>query len=114
MIGSFIRGIGVSLPESRVTNDQIASRVDTSHGWIVEKTGILERRICTAEIATSDLAYGAALACLDNAGLEKEVLDLIIVATSSPDQIQPAVACMVQEKLGIAATHCPAFDINSV
>jgi 3-oxoacyl-[acyl-carrier-protein] synthase III len=113
-MGIIISGIGAFVPENRVTNHQIAEIVNTTHQWIAEKTGILERRICTEETATSDLAFEAAVRCLENAGRDKSEVDLIIVATSSPDQIQPAVACLVQDKLGIAGTHCPAFDVNSV
>ncbi len=113
-MGIWIRGLGAYIPENRVNNHQIASAIDTSDRWITQKTGILERRISSPEMATSDLALKAAENCLENAGINAEELDLIIVATSSPDQIQPAVACLVQEKLGISATHCPAFDVNSV
>jgi 3-oxoacyl-[acyl-carrier-protein] synthase III len=113
-MGIQVSGVGAYVPEQAVTNHQIALMVDTTHEWITSKTGILERRICTEDLATSDLAYRAALQCLDNAGKDQSEIDLIIVATSSPDQIQPAVACLVQEKLGIAATQCPAFDVNSV
>ncbi len=113
-MGVFISGVGAYVPENTVTNHHLAQSVETSHQWILEKTGIIERRICTANMATSDLAYEAATRCLRNAGKASEEVDLIIVATSSPDQIQPAVACLVQEKLGISNTFCPAFDVNSV
>ncbi len=113
-MGVYISGIGAYVPEQTVTNHELSQRVETTHQWISEKTGILERRICTEDIATSDLALEAARRCLDNAGRQADDIDMIIVATSSPDQIQPAVACLVQEKLGIACKFIPAFDINSV
>lgn len=113
-MGIQISGIGAYVPENTVSNHQIAQTVDTSHEWIREKTGILERRICTRELATSDLAHEAAMRCLKNAGKEADEVDMIIVATSSPDYMQPAVACIVQEKMGIAVNHIPSFDVNSV
>jgi 3-oxoacyl-[acyl-carrier-protein] synthase-3 len=97
-----------------VTNDELARRVDTSHEWISSKTGILERRVSAPDEAPSDMACQAALSCLDHAGVDKSAVDLIIVACASPDQMQPAVACLVQEKLGVAEGRCPAFDVNSV
>ena len=74
--------------------------VDTSHEWIVARTGILERRLSGPEEAPSDMACQAALRCLSHAGVDKAAVDLIVVACATPDQSQPAVACMVQEKLG--------------
>jgi 3-oxoacyl-[acyl-carrier-protein] synthase-3 len=97
-----------------VTNDELARRVDTSHEWISSKTGILERRVSAPDEAPSDMACQAALRCLDSAGVDRSDVDLIIVACASPDQIQPAVACLLQEKLGMAEGQCPAFDVNSV
>lgn len=113
-MGIIISGVGAYVPETRVTNHQLEQTVDTTHQWICEKTGILERRICASETATSDLACEAARRCLENAGKDKREVDLIVVATSSPDQIQPAVACLVQHKLGISSGQCPSFDVNSV
>jgi 3-oxoacyl-[acyl-carrier-protein] synthase-3 len=97
-----------------VTNDDLARQVDTSGEWISARTGILERRIAAPEECPSDMAARAALDCLRRAGVDESAVDLIIVACASPDQIQPATACLVQEKLGIADRHCPAFDVNSV
>jgi 3-oxoacyl-[acyl-carrier-protein] synthase-3 len=88
--------------------------VDTSGEWISTKTGILERRISAPEECPSDMAARAAFDCLRRAGVDESAVDLIVVASASPDQIQPATACLVQEKLGIADRHCPAFDVNSV
>lgn len=113
-MGVLVRGIGAYVPSKMVTNQQLALTVNTSDEWIVEKTGIHQRRISQPSQATSDLAYEAALNCLNNAGMSVDDIDLIVVATSSPDQIQPAVACKVQEKLGLGHKQIPAFDVNSV
>jgi 3-oxoacyl-[acyl-carrier-protein] synthase-3 len=113
-MGIRVSGIGGYVPERAVTNEELARRVDTSHEWIARKTGILERRIAASDEAPSDMAYRAAARCLDQAGLDRNDVDLIIVACATPDQSQPAVACLVQEKLGIGQRRCPAFDVNSV
>jgi 3-oxoacyl-[acyl-carrier-protein] synthase-3 len=113
-MGIRIAGVGAYVPDRIVTNDELAHRVDTSHEWISARTGIVERRVCGQDEAPSDMAREAALRCLANAGVDKAAVDLIVVATASPDQIQPATACLVQEKLGIAERRCPAFDVNSV
>lgn len=113
-MGIRIAGVGAYVPSRTVTNNELAKRVDTSHEWIAAKTGILERRISEPTEAPSDMACQAALRCLDNAGIDKLAVDLMVVACATPDQSQPAVACLVQEKLGIAERQCPAFDINSV
>ncbi len=113
-IGIRITGIGAYVPSKVLTNHELTKTVDTSHEWIASKTGILERRISTGEEAPSDMACVAAKRCLQNAGMDGSEVDLIVVACATPDQSQPAVACMVQDKLGIAAGRCPAFDVNSV
>jgi 3-oxoacyl-[acyl-carrier-protein] synthase III len=113
-MGIRITGVGAYVPDKRLTNEELSRRVDTSHEWISSRTGILERRISAPGEAPSDMACQAALRCLSEAGAEKSAVDLIIVACATPDQIQPAVACLVQEKLGLAETECPAFDVNSV
>jgi 3-oxoacyl-[acyl-carrier-protein] synthase III len=113
-MGIRITGVGAYVPDRAVTNAELARTVDTSHEWIVAKTGILERRFSAPEEAPSDMGYQAALRCLSHAGVDKAAVDLIVVACATPDQSQPAVACMVQEKLGIAEHHAPAFDVNSV
>jgi 3-oxoacyl-[acyl-carrier-protein] synthase-3 len=112
--GIRISGVGAYVPETRITNEDLEWKLDTSHEWIVTKTGIKERRMSAPSEVPSDLACQAALRCLSRAGLDKSAIDLIIVACSSPDQIQPATACILQEKLGLAENHCPAFDVNSV
>src|SRR6185369_15606482 len=113
-MGVRIAGVGAYVPTKTLTNRELASRVDTSHEWIVTKTGIVERRVAAADEAPSDMGCAAALRCLDDAGVHKSVVDLIVVACATPDQSQPAVACLVQKKLGVAEGGCPAFDVSSV
>lgn len=114
-MGVRVAGIGAYVPEKTVTNRELAETVvDTSHEWIAARTGILERRVAAPDEAPSDMAVRAALRCLEDAGVDKTAVDLIVVACATPDQSQPAVACLVQEKLGISAGQCPAFDVNSV
>jgi 3-oxoacyl-[acyl-carrier-protein] synthase-3 len=113
-MGIRIKGVGAYVPDQRVTNRDLAARVDTSDEWISSHTGISERRIAARDEAPSDMAREAALRCLRHAGVDKAAVDLIIVASASPDQIQPPVACLVQEKIGVSAGQCPAFDVSSV
>lgn len=113
-MGIQITGVGAYSPSKVINNHELARTIDTSHEWIVSHTGIRERRISAPEEAPSDMGYQAALRCLRDAGVEREEVDLIVVACATPDQSQPAVACLIQEKLGIADRHCPAFDVNSV
>jgi 3-oxoacyl-[acyl-carrier-protein] synthase-3 len=113
-MGIRITSVGAYVPDKRVTNDDLARSIDTSNEWISARTGILERRIAAPGECPSDLACRAAELCINSAGVDKSVVDLIVVACASPDQIQPAVACLVQEKLGLAPSECPAFDVNSV
>ena len=103
-------GLGKYLPENRLTNKELEKIVDTTDEWIVERTGIKERRIARDDEATSDMAVNAAKKALANAKLKPEDIDLIIVATITPDMFFPATACVVQNKLGIS--HVPAFDIS--
>jgi len=112
MIWSRIVGTGGYLPERVVTNDEFAKRLDTSDAWIRERTGIAERRIADESQASSDLALEASRAALAAAQLAAGDIDLIIVATSTPDMVFPSTACMVQHKLGIVG--CPAFDVQAV
>jgi 3-oxoacyl-[acyl-carrier-protein] synthase-3 len=113
-MGIKIRGVGAYVPERVVTNQEICERIDSSHGWIVNKTGIVERRVSQPGEAPSDMGCRAAQRCLKHAGVDEAEVDLIVVACATPDQSQPAVACLIQEKLGIAGGKCPAFDVNSV
>jgi 3-oxoacyl-(acyl-carrier-protein) synthase III len=112
--GVRIGGIGAYVPAKVVSNRELTARVDTSHEWIAAKTGILERRVAAADEAPSDMGAEAARRCLAHAGVDKMAVDLIVVACATPDQSQPAVACLIQEKLGIGERRCPAFDVNSV
>ena len=106
-----ITGTGFYVPDKVLTNFDLEKMVDTSDEWIVSRTGIRERRIAAADQITSDLAVQAAHKTLKNAGLKVKDIDLIIVATSTPDTIFPSTACWVQSKLG--ADHIPAFDISA-
>jgi 3-oxoacyl-[acyl-carrier-protein] synthase-3 len=112
MIYSRIVGTGSYLPPRIVTNDEFAKRLDTSDEWIRERTGIAERRIADESQASSDLALEASRAALAAAQLAPAGIDLIIVATSTPDYVFPSTACLLQAKLGIK--DCPAFDVQAV
>ena len=113
-MGIRISGIGAYVPSKTVTNLELSRQVDTSDTWITTKTGIRERRISGPDEAPSDMGCYAAARCLEQAGVDRSAVDLIVVACATPDQSQPAVACIIQEKLGVAQKQCPAFDVNSV
>jgi 3-oxoacyl-[acyl-carrier-protein] synthase-3 len=102
-------GVGCYIPEKVITNKDLEKMVDTSDEWIVERSGIRERHVAAPEQATSDLAIIAAKRALEDAGITADQLDLIIVATESPDTKFPSTACILQDKLG--ATHAAAFDL---
>jgi len=112
VIRSIVRGVGSYLPERILTNTELARSVDTSDEWIVQRTGIRERHIAATGQMTSDLAREAANAALADAGIAASEIDLIILATSTPDQTFPATAATVQAQLGI--THGAAFDLQAV
>ena len=103
-----IRGLGAYLPEKVLTNFDIEKMVDTTDEWIRSRTGIRERRIAKQGESSSDLGLGASLVALRQAGLKAEDLDLIIVATVTPDMLFPSTACAIQAKLG---ARCGAFDM---
>ena len=109
---SVILGCGCYLPSRVLTNADLAKTVDTSDEWIVQRTGIHERRIAAPNELTSDLALRAAQAALANAKVDAQSIDLIVVATSTPDNTFPAAAVSVQAGLGI--THGAAFDLQAV
>jgi len=111
MIYSKIAGTGSYLPKKVLTNQDLEKMVDTSDEWIVTRTGIRQRHMVEDE-RTSDLAYEAAKDAIAAAGINAQDIDLIIVATTTPDKVFPSVATMVQRKLGIKG--CPAFDIQAV
>src|SRR5438093_11533075 len=112
MVRTVIKGVGGYLPARIVTNDDLAKVVDTSDRWIMERTGIKERRIAADGELTSSMGANAARAALDDAGMAPEDIDLIILATSTPDQTFPASAVTIQAELGI--THGAAFDMQAV
>ena len=105
-----IIGLGKYLPEKILTNKDLEKMVDTTDEWIVSRSGIKERRIARTDEATSDMATEAARRALKDAKLTPQDIDLIIVATITPDMFFPATACLVQEKIG--ARTVPAFDIS--
>ncbi|TDM09534.1 MAG: 3-oxoacyl-ACP synthase [Ideonella sp. MAG2] len=112
-----IAGTGSVLPPRRVTNAdlvaQLAERqLESSHEWIVERTGIHARHFAAPEVSASDLGTEAAQRALEAAGVSPQDIDLIIVATSTPDMVFPSVACLIQQRLGIVG--CPAFDVQAV
>ena len=112
-----ISGTGSLLPARRVTNADLAADlgergIETSDDWIVERTGIRARHFVEAGTNASDLAVGAASNAIEAAGLQPADIDLIILATSTPDMVFPSTACIVQRKLGIVG--CPAFDVQAV
>lgn len=114
---SRIAGTGSYLPPRRVSNDELVAElaqrgVESSNEWIVERTGIKARHFVAPGVACSDLAVPAAQAAMSAAGVKPEDIDLIIVATSTPDMVFPATAAIVQHKLGIAG--CPVFDVQAV
>ncbi|OGA51869.1 MAG: 3-oxoacyl-ACP synthase [Betaproteobacteria bacterium RIFCSPLOWO2_12_FULL_63_13] len=112
MIYSKIVGTGSCLPEKVVTNEDLAMRMDTSDEWIRARTGIRQRHIADVSQTSSDLAVPASLQALAAAGMAPAKVDLIIVATSTPDHVFPSTACLLQARLGIKG--CPAFDIQAV
>ncbi|OZB15331.1 MAG: 3-oxoacyl-ACP synthase, partial [Hyphomonas sp. 34-62-18] len=96
---SFIRGTGSYLPERVLTNDELSTMVETTDSWIQERTGIKKRHIAADGELTSDIAVQAARRALDAAGMKPEEIDLIVLATTTPDQTFPATATAVQAKL---------------
>lgn len=112
-----ITGTGSYLPERRLTNDDLAAQlaergIETSNEWIVERTGIQARHFADAHACSSDLALEASRKAIEAAGITAQDIDLIIVATSTPDMVFPSTACILQNKLG--ANGCPAFDVQAV
>jgi len=112
IIRSLVRGVGGYLPERILTNYELAETVDTTNEWIVQRTGIEQRYVAAKGQVTSDLAAKAALNAMDAAGVLINDIDMIIVATTTPDLTFPATAAMVQQKLGM--THGLAFDLQAV
>ena len=109
---SKIIGVGSYLPKKILTNKDLEKSLDTTDEWITSRTGIKERHIADIDELTSDLAFEAARNAISNSSISPKDIDLIIVATTTPDKIFPSTACNVQTKLGIK--NCPAFDIQAV
>jgi 3-oxoacyl-[acyl-carrier-protein] synthase-3 len=107
-----IIGTGSYLPARIVTNEELAQRVDTSDEWIYSRTGIKQRHVAADDELTSDLALKASLRALDAAGLGPEDVDLIVLASTTPDMVFPSTACILQAKLG--SRHGAAFDVQAV
>jgi len=112
MIYSKISGTGSYLPEKVLTNHELASMVDTNHDWIMSRTGISERHIAAEDEYTCDLAEKASRIAMEDAGVTAAEIDLVIVATTTADQVFPSTACLLQERLGISGP--PAFDVQAV
>lgn len=106
-----VTGTGAYLPEKVVTNDDLSKFVDTNDEWIYTRTGMRERRIARDDQATSDLAAEAAKAALADAGVSADEVDLLIVATLSPDMFFPSTACFVQEQIGAKNAYC--YDLGA-
>ena len=114
---SRITGTGSYLPPRRLTNADLAAElaekgIETSDEWIVERTGIRARHFAAPDVTSSDLGVEAARRALEAADVDPAKIDLIIVATSTPDMVFPSAACILQRKLGIAG--CAAFDVQAV
>ena len=109
---SVVLGCGSYLPQKVLTNAELAARIDTSDEWIVQRTGIKQRHIAADGEFTSHLAINAARAALEHAGIDAQAIDLIVLATSTPDNTFPATAVAVQHGLGI--NHGAAFDLQAV
>ncbi len=109
--GSTIVGLGRAVPSQVLTNADLERMVDTTDEWIITRTGIRERRVAPDGVATSDLAYEAAVEALGDSGVAAADLDLIIVGTATPDMVFPATACLLQDRLG--AKKAGAFDASA-
>src|SRR6184192_3093924 len=105
---AIIAGIGSHVPERRLTNDDLAKMVDTNDEWITQRTGIKERRIAGPGETTATLGTAAARRAIESAGITPKDIDLIIVATITPEMVFPSTACFIGAELGIPGT--PAFD----
>ncbi len=112
MTWSRITGTGSYLPPRVMTNHDFAARLETSDAWIRERTGIVQRHIADESQASSDLALEASRRALEAAGIDAGQVDLILVATSTPDYVFPSTACLLQAKLGVKG--CAAFDVQAV
>ena len=107
-----IAGVGYSLPETVITNDDLTKLYETSDEWIYTRTGIKERRVVSGEENAIDLGFDAAKKALDRSGINPDDIDLILAASSAPPDLYPAIACHIQARLGIKKA-IPAFDITA-
>ena len=112
MTFSKIIGVGSYLPKNILTNKDLEESLDTTDEWITSRTGIKQRHIVSKDEATSDLALEASLMAISDSGIDKDDIDLIIVATTTPDKVFPSTACILQAKLKMK--ECPAFDVQAV
>ena len=112
MTFSKIIGVGSYLPKNVLTNKDLEEFLDTTDEWITSRTGIKQRHIVSKNEATSDLALEASLMAISDSGIDKDDIDLIIVATTTPDKVFPSTACILQAKLKMK--ECPAFDVQAV
>src|ERR1700679_1629974 len=110
--GAIIAGTGSFLPEKRLTNDDLSKMVDTNDEWIVQRTGIRERRIASSGETTASLATAAARKAIEAAGLSPKDIELIICATITPEMVFPSTACFVGAALGIGGSAA-AFDMSA-
>ena len=108
-----IKATGSYVPSKILTNEEVVANLPTSPQWVVEKLGIRERHIAEPDEYMSDLAARAGLDAIASAGLEPNEIDLIIVATATPDRKMPSSACIAQTKMGIS-NRCAAFDVAAV
>ncbi|NQY42737.1 MAG: 3-oxoacyl-ACP synthase, partial [Legionellales bacterium] len=112
MIYSKILGVGSYLPEKILSNADLEKIVDTSNEWILDRTGISERRIAADDETSMTLGYEASIKAIENSKISIDEIDMIIVATCTSDRFFPSTGCMLQEKLGISR-NIPAFDVTA-
>src|ERR1700757_2396493 len=110
LTGVRILGTGSYVPDAVITNDHLHQRLGHDSDWIVKRTGILERRHALPHQATSDLCYEASARCLANAGARRDDIDLLVLATFTPDMSFPSTACLLQDRLRL---NCPAVDLQA-
>src|SRR5215468_5586563 len=110
LTGVRIIGSGSYVPDAVVTNDHLHARLGFDSDWIVKRTGILERRHALPHQATSDLCYEASIRCVEAARVDPKDIDLLLLATFSPDMSFPSTACLVQDRMRLT---CPAFDLQA-
>ena len=111
LLAAKISALGCYVPPKILSNEDLSQMVDTNDAWITERTGIKERRIADESVATSDLAYEAAKAVLEQRGISADELDAILISTVTPDMLFPSTVCLVQERLG--ATNAWGFDLSA-